>query len=115
MQRVAGGWASPAAAGQSSLLGGLASLSSTRRSWGGPSRNVRHSSLGPAAACAQDACNRGEKPGVKRVPKDSHYGYTLYADPAIAQEFDESRFGGPIGRLIAASQERVLAEFLGDL
>ncbi len=39
----------------------------------------------------------------------------IYSDPATAQQFDESRFGGEIGRLVAAAQERVLCEFMGDL
>jgi SAM-dependent methyltransferase len=42
-----------------------------------------------------------------------HYSYTVYADPATARTFDECRFGGPIGDLIATDQARVLAEFLG--
>ena len=38
-----------------------------------------------------------------------HYSYTYYADPTTAVSFDERRFGGPIGELVAATQERVLA------
>jgi SAM-dependent methyltransferase len=52
---------------------------------------------------------------MSRAPGDPHYSYTFYADPATAEEFDESRFGGQIGQLIAMTQERVFAEFLGDL
>ena len=44
-----------------------------------------------------------------------HYSYTLYADPATARTFDDKRFGGPIGELVAASQAVVLAEFAGPL
>ncbi len=44
-----------------------------------------------------------------------HYSYTVYADPAMAQTFDERRFGGPIGELIAAEQARVLTSFIGRL
>lgn len=41
-----------------------------------------------------------------------HYSYTVYADPATARTFDERRFGGPIGDLIANDQARVLETFL---
>lgn len=43
-----------------------------------------------------------------------HYSYTVYADPDLARTFDDRRFGGPIGELVASTQARVLAEFLGD-
>lgn len=42
-----------------------------------------------------------------------HYSYTVYADPATARGFDERRFGGPIGDLVARGQAAVLARFLG--
>lgn len=42
-----------------------------------------------------------------------HYSYSVYADPAIAQSFEERRFGGPIGELVASSQARVLADMIG--
>ncbi len=48
-------------------------------------------------------------------PDRSHYGYSIYADPNTAQGFDQSRFGGEIGQLVATAQEHVLADFLGDL
>ena len=41
-----------------------------------------------------------------------HYSYRAYADPAMAASFDAQRFGGPIGGMLLADQERVLAEFL---
>lgn len=44
-----------------------------------------------------------------------HYSYTLYADPEIAKRFDDRRFGGPIGELVAATQARVLANFVGRI
>jgi SAM-dependent methyltransferase len=52
-----------------------------------------------------------------RAPKThtDHYSYAVYADPAMAESFDARRFGGPIGRLVAASQERVLTAFLAPL
>lgn len=46
---------------------------------------------------------------------DRHYSYAAYADPAMAATFDAKRFGGPIGQILLADQERVLAEFLGDV
>jgi 2-polyprenyl-3-methyl-5-hydroxy-6-metoxy-1,4-benzoquinol methylase len=44
-----------------------------------------------------------------------HYSYALYADPHTAASFDAWRFGGPIGTIVSAEQERVLAGFLGDV
>ncbi len=46
---------------------------------------------------------------------DNHYSYKIYADPATAEEFDRSHFGGPIGAMIAEVQEHVILDFLGDL
>jgi ubiquinone/menaquinone biosynthesis C-methylase UbiE len=45
-------------------------------------------------------------------PHSDHYSYSVYADPAMAQRFHGMRFGGPIGRLLAETQERVIAGFL---
>lgn len=44
-----------------------------------------------------------------------HYSYTVYADPAMADRFEQVRFGGPIGGLLAETQERVLREFAAPL
>ena len=44
--------------------------------------------------------------------KSSHYSYELYADPRMAESFEGRRFSGPVGRLIAAQQEQVIADFL---
>jgi ubiquinone/menaquinone biosynthesis C-methylase UbiE len=55
---------------------------------------------------------------VKNGPapqRADHYSYELYADPAMAESFDNRRFGGPIGQLIAAEQERVIDSFLGPV
>src|SRR4051794_4264836 len=49
------------------------------------------------------------------VTARNHYSYTVYADPVTAASFDERRFGGPIGQLIAVEQARVLAEFAGPI
>ena len=47
--------------------------------------------------------------------RTDHYSYTVYADPAMAERFDALRFSGPIGRLIADTQEREIAAFLAPL
>lgn len=53
---------------------------------------------------------------VRRPTSDrDHYSYAVYADPAMAERFDALRFSGPIGRLIADTQERTIAEFLAPL
>jgi 2-polyprenyl-3-methyl-5-hydroxy-6-metoxy-1,4-benzoquinol methylase len=49
------------------------------------------------------------------TPRADHYSYSVYADPAMAEAFDSLRFSGPIGRLIAGSQESVIAEFLAPV
>lgn len=48
-------------------------------------------------------------------PRADHYSYSVYADPAMAEAFDALRFGGPIGRLVAETQERVIASFLAPV
>jgi len=45
----------------------------------------------------------------------SHYSYAHYANADVAAGFDALRFGGPIGELLAETQERVIADFLGRL
>ena len=52
------------------------------------------------------------RPG--RAARD-HYSYDLYADPNMARTFEERRFGGPIGQLIASEQARVLANMIGRI
>jgi ubiquinone/menaquinone biosynthesis C-methylase UbiE len=52
---------------------------------------------------------------VTREPGRKHYSYSLYADPATARTFDDRRFGGPIGALIAGEQARVLSNFVGRI
>jgi SAM-dependent methyltransferase len=49
------------------------------------------------------------------TPRADHYSYSVYADPAMAEAFDGLRFSGPIGRLIADAQERVIAGFLAPV
>jgi SAM-dependent methyltransferase len=50
---------------------------------------------------------------VKDAGRD-HYSYTVYADPATARTFDDLRFGGPIGDLVAEEQSRILMN-IGDI
>jgi ubiquinone/menaquinone biosynthesis C-methylase UbiE len=45
--------------------------------------------------------------------RTDHYSYTLYADPAMARSFDDRRFGGPIGELIAGTQARIVTSMIG--
>ena len=47
-----------------------------------------------------------------RAPRSDHYSYRVYADPAMAESFDDLRFSGPIGQLIARTQEQIIAGFL---
>lgn len=47
-------------------------------------------------------------------PQADHYSYAVYADPAMADQFDRARFSGPIGELLADTQARVLREFAGE-
>jgi ubiquinone/menaquinone biosynthesis C-methylase UbiE len=49
------------------------------------------------------------------VTARDHYSYTTYADPETARTFDERRFGGPIGDLVASTQARVLANLIGTI
>lgn len=48
------------------------------------------------------------------APQD-HYSYTLYARPDVARSFDDRRFGGPIGELVASRQAEVLLSFVGPI
>ena len=50
-----------------------------------------------------------------RAPRSDHYSYRVYADAGMAETFDDLRFSGPIGQLIARTQERVIAGFLDPL
>ena len=47
--------------------------------------------------------------------RSDHYSYRHYANAHVASDFDDLRFGGPIGQLVAESQEHVLLQFLGDV
>jgi ubiquinone/menaquinone biosynthesis C-methylase UbiE len=52
---------------------------------------------------------------VKEQRSDAHYSYSMYADPQMARTFDQRRFGGPIGDLVARTQARVLANMVGRI
>jgi ubiquinone/menaquinone biosynthesis C-methylase UbiE len=49
------------------------------------------------------------------TPARDHYSYTTYASSRTAQQFDDRRFGGPIGRLVADTQASVLTNFVGNV
>jgi SAM-dependent methyltransferase len=53
--------------------------------------------------------------GSTGQPAHDHYSYDFYADPAMARSFEERRFGGPIGQMVAAEQARVLANMIGRI
>ena len=53
--------------------------------------------------------------GPRASAPHEHYSYTAYADPAMADRFEQVRFGGPIGALLAETQERVLLDFVGPV
>jgi len=48
-------------------------------------------------------------------PRTDHYSYSVYADAAMAESFDGVRFGGPIGEMLARTQEVVIAGYLSPL
>ena len=61
------------------------------------------------------AADAGRRRRGVSTPHRDHYSYSMYADPAMAERFEGARFSGPIGRMIAESQERVIARFLSPL
>ena len=48
-------------------------------------------------------------------PDGDHYSYAHYANRSNARSFDDRRFGGPIGELVAGTQARVLANMVGRI
>src|SRR6185436_18366255 len=71
---------------------------------------------GADARCLGDVAWRGgQGRGVKDSRPDAHYSYSMYADAKMARSFDQRRFGGPIGDLVARSQARVLANMVGRI
>ena len=59
------------------------------------SRTVRRRQPSPRRRQVRERTSR-ERSAVR-----DHYSYSVYADPATAQNFDERRFGGPIGQMVA--------------
>src|SRR5262249_57182831 len=53
--------------------------------------------------------------GPRVTERRDHYSYTTYASSRTAQQFDDRRFGGPIGRLVAHTQASVLTNFVGNV
>jgi SAM-dependent methyltransferase len=52
---------------------------------------------------------------VTRARPSDHYSYTHYSDPETARTFDDRRFGGPIGDLVASTQAQVVVQFIERL
>ena len=48
-------------------------------------------------------------------PDHQHYSYSMYADKRMAHSFEDRRFGGPIGDLVASTQARVVANMIGRI
>ena len=48
-------------------------------------------------------------------PEREHYSYAHYADEAVAERFDALRFGGPIGRHLAETQQQILERALAPI
>ncbi len=97
-----------------------------QRSGGGRDESATPQSGSPTRATpTRPTCSARAKPAPRWsremgsdplfTKSENHYSYSAYADPAMAASFDAKRFGGPIGQILLADQERVLAEFLGDV
>jgi len=52
---------------------------------------------------------------VSQPRSRDHYSYSVYADPATARGFDQRRFGGPIGLMVASSQAEAIERFAGPI
>ncbi len=76
-------------------------------------RGCRDRAAGPAARRDQVQLPGVSGPDAPRVRaaggvmSPDHYSYTVYADPQTARTFDDRRFGGPIGELVAETQAAV--------
>jgi len=66
-------------------------------------------------AAERERAGVGPREQGKKMTAHTHYSYAVYADPAMAERFDTMRFSGPIGTLVAESQEQVLSDFFGDV
>jgi SAM-dependent methyltransferase len=52
---------------------------------------------------------------ARKSPDHSHYSYSLYADAGMAESFEARRFSGPIGTLLADTQEAIIARYLAPV
>jgi SAM-dependent methyltransferase len=52
---------------------------------------------------------------VRDSSQRDHYSYTVYRDPETARTFDDRRFGGPIGEIVADAQARVITSSIEPL
>ena len=77
-----------------------------------PERRSARLTGAAAPAAGRPEASRDAPGRARRRPPD-HYSYTVYADPAMADQFDRARFSGPIGELLAATQARVLRDYAG--
>ena len=50
---------------------------------------------------------------MRESPRSEHYSYTVYRESETVSSFDEKRFGGPIGEIVAATQAHVITNFIG--
>nr|MBA3949288.1 hypothetical protein [Acidobacteriota bacterium] len=46
------------------------------------------------------------------APDPSHYSYSHYANPDVAEGFDALRFSGGIGQMLLETQEAILIDAL---
>ena len=114
------------------ILAALTTPGARRRRAAGPqlwprrntaTRRISRRRVGPARLARQRPERRHDRVRRRRPSRTSrepartrdHYSYTVYADPATARTFDDRRFGGPIGELVAGTQARVLANFIGRI
>ncbi len=79
---------------------------------------TRRSSPRPATRAI--CCSPTALPGTSRaraaiLSRDHYFATQHYADPAVADEFDALRFGGPVGRYLLESQERLLVDALAPV
>jgi SAM-dependent methyltransferase len=52
---------------------------------------------------------------VRDSSRRDHYSYTVYSDPGTARTFEDRRFGGPIGEIVAEAQADVITSCIGPL
>jgi ubiquinone/menaquinone biosynthesis C-methylase UbiE len=52
---------------------------------------------------------------LEPVSKKDHYSYKVYEDPAVAETFDQERFGGDIGEYLRNYQSDLIDRFLPDI